>query len=74
MFFDLLVTNALPYKFYYFSPVSLSRLDVVDAVSLTSFPSLSYAFIFFSVSIICMSAIIAFMAKYISILIENTRE
>ena len=65
--FDLLVTNALPPAFYHFSPVSLSRLSVLDPMGVSMFPNLTYPFVFFSVSIVVLSALLVVSIKKISI-------
>ncbi|WP_033165322.1 hypothetical protein [Clostridium sp. KNHs205] len=63
LFFDLLVTNALPPTFYHFSPVSLSRLSVLDPMGVSLFPNLTYPFVFFSVSIVILSALLVVSIK-----------
>lgn len=67
LFFDLLVTNMLPPTFYHFSPVSLSRLSVLDPMGVSLFPKLTYPFVFFSVSIVVLSALLVVSIKKISI-------
>jgi hypothetical protein len=67
LFFDLLVTNMLPSAFYHFSPVSLSRLGVLDPMGVSLFPNLTYPFVFFSVSIVVLSALLVVSIKKISI-------
>ncbi len=71
LFFDLLVTNMLPPTFYHFSPVSLSRLSVLDPMGVSLFPNLTYPFIFFSVSIVVLSALLVVSIKKISIEITS---
>lgn len=58
LFWDLLVINTLPYSFYYISPVTLSRLGVLDPLGVTSFPNISYAFIFLGCSIVIISILL----------------
>ncbi|MGB8455954.1 MAG: hypothetical protein WCD89_27020 [Anaerocolumna sp.] len=65
--FDLLVTNALPPAFYHFSPVSLSRLGVLDPMGVSMFPNMTYPFVFFSVSIVVISVLLVVSIKKISI-------
>lgn len=67
LFFDILVTNALSGTFYHFSPVSLSRLSVLDPMGISLFPNLTYPFVFFSVSIVVLSALLVVSIKKISI-------
>lgn len=67
LFLDLLVTNMLPPTFYHFSPVSLSRLSVLDPMGVSLFPNLTYPFVFFSVSIVVLSALLVVSIKKISI-------
>lgn len=55
LFFDLLVMNALSPAFYYFSPVSISRLGVLDPLGVSSFPNITYPFIFYGISIVIFS-------------------
>lgn len=58
LFFDLLVTNVLSPTWYHFSPVSLSRLGVLDAMEVSQFPTISYAFLFFGISILVLSILL----------------
>lgn len=67
LFFDLLVTNMLSPTFYHFSPVSLSRLSVLDPMGVSLFPNLTYPFVFFSVSIVVLSALLIVSIKKVSI-------
>jgi len=67
LFFDLLVTNVLPPTFYHFSPVSLSRLSVLDPMGVSMFPTVTYPFVFFSVSFVVFSALLVVSIKKISI-------
>lgn len=58
LFFDLLITNALPYSFYHFSPVSLSRLTVLDPTGVSIYPAITYPLIFYGVSITILSVLL----------------
>ncbi|HHV09001.1 MAG TPA: hypothetical protein GXX75_01830 [Clostridiales bacterium] len=71
LFFDLLVTNMLSPAFYHFSPVSLSRLGVLDPMGVSMFPNMAYPFAFFSVSIVVLSALLVVGIKKISIEITS---
>ena len=71
LFFDLLVTNALPPTFYHFSPVSLSRLSVLDPVGVSIYPNMAYPFVFFSASIVVLSALLVGSIKKTSIEITS---
>jgi len=71
LFFDLLVTNMLPPTFYHFSPVSLSRLSVLDPMGVSMFPKMAYPFVFFSVSIVVLSALLVLSIKKIPIEITS---
>lgn len=57
LFFDLLVINAFPFKFYYLSPVTFSRLAMLDPTGVSTLPKLTYPFIFFGIGIILLSVI-----------------
>lgn len=57
LFFDLLVINGLPYKFYCLSPVTFSRLAMLDPTGVSMLPKLTYPFIFFGIGIILLSVI-----------------
>lgn len=70
IFFDILVINALPPAFYYFSPVSLSRLSVLDPMGVSMFPNLTYPFIFFSVSIAVLSFLLVLNVRKIPVEIK----
>lgn len=70
LFFDLLVINALSPTFFYFSPVSLSRLGVIDPMGVSLFPNIAYPFVFFSVSIVVLSALLVVSIKKIPIEIK----
>jgi hypothetical protein len=67
LFSDLLITNMLPPGFYHLSPVSLSRLSVLDPMGVSLFPNLAYPFVFFSVSIVALSALLVVSIKKIPI-------
>ncbi len=63
LFFDLLTINMLPYKFYHFSPVTLSRLAILDPIGVSTLPDISYSFIFFGVSIVLLCALLVIGIK-----------
>jgi hypothetical protein len=67
LFFDLLVINALPVKYLYFSPISLSRLSVIDPIGVSMYPSATYSFFFFAVSIGVFSLLSVLIARKIPI-------
>ncbi len=67
LFLDLLTINVLSPVFYHFSPVSLSRLSVLDPMGVSLFPSKIYPFVFFSVSIVVLSALLVASIKKISV-------
>lgn len=71
LFFDLLVTNTLPPVFYHLSPVSLSRLSVLDPMGVSMFPNATYPFVFFSVSIVVLSALLVLSIKKMPIEITS---
>lgn len=58
LFLDLLAINILPYKFYHFSPVTLSRLAILDPTGVSIVPYITYPFVFFGVSIILFSVLL----------------
>ena len=61
---DLLVINSLPYSYFKFSPLSLSRLSVLDPRGISIYPGVIYAFGFYAVGIIIFSiCIIASVRK-----------
>ncbi len=57
VFMDILIVNTLPYSMFRFSPVSMARLSILDPTGLSLFPSNTYAYIFFAVSILILSVI-----------------
>ncbi|MFU0827030.1 MAG: ABC transporter permease [Lachnoclostridium sp.] len=67
LFFDLLVTNALSPFAYHFSPVSLSRLSVLDPMGVSLYPDLIYPFLFFSISMVALSSLIIVSIKNVPI-------
>lgn len=71
LFFDLLVTNMLSPAFYHFSPVSLSRLSVLDPMGVSIFPNRIYSLAFFSMSIVVLSALLVVSIKKTSIKITS---
>ncbi|MEW9095588.1 MAG: hypothetical protein AB2417_10955 [Clostridiaceae bacterium] len=44
-------------RFFYFSPVSLSKLTLIDSKGISNYPSNEYAYIFFIITIIVLSII-----------------
>lgn len=58
LFWDLLVINMLPFRFYYASPVTLSRLGILDPAGTSIFPNTTYSFIFFGIAIILLSVLL----------------
>ena len=40
---DLLIYNVLPVSYYWFSPISLGKLVLIDPKGITNYPSLAYA-------------------------------
>ncbi|WP_455716532.1 hypothetical protein [Anaerosporobacter sp.] len=71
LFFDLLVTNMLSPSFYHISPVSLSRLSVLDPMGVSLFPNLTYPFVFFGVSIVILSILLVVSIKKTTIEITS---
>ncbi|MCR5793664.1 MAG: hypothetical protein K6G65_10890 [Lachnospiraceae bacterium] len=63
VFFDLLVLNNLPYKWFYVSPVTLSRLGTLDPKGITTFPTLTYAAFFFIGAAFIMTIVLVFQIK-----------
>lgn len=55
--FDLFVFNALPFYYYHFSPLSLTRLSTLDPVGISDYPTLRYAFCFCIISIAVLSSL-----------------
>lgn len=60
---DLLIVNYLPYSWFKYSPLSMSRLSVLDPTGMTTAPSPTYALSFYSVGIIIFSAFIIAVVK-----------
>lgn len=54
LFYDLLTINALPWLTR-FSPVTLSRLTMLDPLGVSRYPHISYPFIVYGVSIVALS-------------------
>lgn len=71
LFFDLLVLNALPSLCFYFSPLSLSRLSTLDPKGISTYPSVTYAFVFYTIGILIFSAVIVLSIKRKSIEISS---
>ena len=67
LFFDLLVLNALPIIFYYFSPVSISRLTLLDPLNVLRFPTINYSIIFYSIGSVILSILLIINFKNESI-------
>lgn len=67
LFWDLLIINVLPPKFCYLSPVSLSRLSVLDPMGASMYPDLIYPFIFFGACNLILSFILISSIKKIPI-------
>ena len=73
LFYDLLVTNMLPLSFYKFSPVSLSRLSILDPSNTSIYPSITYPYIFFVVGIISLCLLSIILSRKSSIEISTER-
>ena len=58
LFLDLLVINNFSIRSYYFSPVTLSRLEILDANRISEAPDIAYAFTFFCVCIAFLSVLL----------------
>lgn len=58
LFWDLLVINMLPFRFYYASPVTLSRLSILDPTGTSIFPNVAYSFIFFGSGIVLLAILL----------------
>lgn len=58
LFFDFLVINALSPKFYYLSPVTFSRLVMLDPNGVSMRPHLVYPFVFYGIGIVVLSVIL----------------
>lgn len=69
--YDLLVSNTFAISYYYTSPLSLSRLMLVDPRGMTVYPSLTYSFVFFGTGIVIFSLLIISAAKKISIEVSS---
>lgn len=72
LFLDILVTNAFSSKFFHISPVSLARLDILDPLGVSAFPTVTYALVFFGVCIfaLCTILILTVRSKPIEIISE----
>lgn len=55
---DLLVINSLPHSYFKFSPLSLSRLSILDPQGISIYPGVTYAFSFYSIGIVIFSVYI----------------
>lgn len=69
--FDLLVYNYLGGIFWWISPLSLSRLSMLDPKGITGYPSPTYALFFYGIGILIFSAIIILLIKRKSIEISS---
>lgn len=69
--FDLFVYNALPFFYYHFSPLSLTRLSTLDPTGISDYPTLGYAFAFCVISIAVLSVISAILIKNKSIEVKT---
>lgn len=49
---DLMITNELPYYFYKLSPASLAKISILTGNNVQKMPTLTYAFMFFTVLIL----------------------
>ena len=67
LFLDLLVVNALPVKSYYFSPVTLSRLEALDVAGVSAAPNITYALAFLGVCVAFLSALLIISVRKQSI-------
>lgn len=63
LLYDLLVYNTFALSYFKTSPLSMSRLSLVDPHGLTSYPSISYVFTFYSVGIVIFSVFIILAIK-----------
>jgi hypothetical protein len=63
LLYDLLVLNTFAIKYYKTSPLSMSRLSMIDPNGLTEYPSTSYAFAFYAIGIVICSAFIVLSVK-----------
>lgn len=60
---DLLVINSLPHSYLKFSPLSLSRLSVLDPQRISIYPSAAYALCFYVIGIVIFSTCIIASVK-----------
>ena len=58
LFWDLLVINMMPVRFYYVSPVTLSRLGMLDPAGTSNYPDLTYPFVFFGIGIVLLAVLL----------------
>lgn len=58
MLMDLLIENYLPHSWYKYSPLSMSRLSVLDPLGVSIYPSQTYAFCFYGAGILIFSIIV----------------
>ena len=65
--FDLFVYNSLPYFYYHFSPLSLTRLSTLDPMGISDYPTPEYAFYFCIISITILSLLSVVLIKNTSI-------
>ena len=62
---DLMLVNNL--DFYYLSPLSLARLDLLDPTGTTFYPSPTYALCFYAISAVILSVIIMLSVRKLPI-------
>lgn len=60
---DYAIVNLLPYRYYHYSPLSLAKLDTLRGIALWGYPSLEYAFLFFTVSGVVLIGICVIYTK-----------
>ena len=58
LFWDLLVINTLPIRFYYASPITLSRLGMLDPSGTSNYPDIMYSFVFFGIGIALLAVLL----------------
>lgn len=73
LFWDLLVVNTFPIRWFHFSPVSLARLSILDPTGTWLYPTFGYALGFFGVGIVSLSvlAVVSFKKEPIEITSES---
>lgn len=63
LLYDLLVINTFGISYYKTSPLSMSRLSLVDPKGITAYPNMTYAFIFYGIGIAICSVFIVISVK-----------